>query len=169
MRIGFRLCLLLLIAAHSAKSLADTGTWTSYHNTRFGTTADVPPGWRAGPPPENNDGLIFTSPDGAARLIISGMLNIEDDLAVAFKFYEMPEEGEVITYKHRAGNAITISGTKDGKIFYAKHLLSCHNQIWNSIYLEYPAARKAAFDALVAHVARSLEPGKGDQIQNCMD
>ncbi len=80
--------------------------------TRFGTTADVPEGWRAGPPPENNDGLVFTSPDGKAELIISGSLNIEDDLDVAFKFYETPQQGEMITYKRRAGNAITISGTK---------------------------------------------------------
>ena len=142
-------------------------SWTSYTNSRFGTTASVPPGWRAGPPPENNDGLVFTSPDGRAKLIISGMLNIDDNLAAAFKFYETPNEGEVITYKRRNGDAITVSGTKGAAIFYAKHVLSCHNQIWNSIYLEYPAAAKVAFDAIVARVAKSLKAGRSDQIPSC--
>lgn len=159
-------CLLLPVPS-LLKLHAETHVWTTYHNTRFGTTADVPPSWRTGPPPENNDGLVFTSPDGAATLTISGMLNIEDNLAAAFKFYETPEKGETITYKHRAGDAVTVSGTKGDRIFYAKHLLSCHNQIWNSIYLEYPAARKTAFDDLVAHVANSLRPGQGYQIENC--
>lgn len=81
----------LLTIAISANSSVGASAWTSYHNTRFGTTADVPKGWRAGPPPANNDGLIFTSPDGAAELTISGMLNIEDSLEAAFESYETPE------------------------------------------------------------------------------
>lgn len=146
---------------------AQTGTWTSYHNDRFGVTADVPPGWTAGPPPENDDGLVFTSPDGTATLIISGILNVEDSLDAAFQAYEVPDPGEVITYKHRAGNTITVSGTKGTRIFYGKHLLSCHNQIWNSIYFEYPAAAKGSFDAIVARVAKSLKPGAEVWVQNC--
>ncbi len=146
---------------------AQTGAWTSYDNDRFGTTADVPPGWTAGPPPDNNDGLVFTSPDGKARLIISGILNVDDSVDAAFQSYEVPNAGEVITYKHRSGNSITISGTKGAQIFYGKHLLSCHNQIWNSIYLEYPAATKASFDMIVARVAKSLKPGKSWQIPDC--
>lgn len=168
MRCGFLLFISLIIALWLGPAAAQDGAWTSYTNSRFGTTADVPPGWRAGPPPENNDGLVFTAPGGRASLTISGMLNIDDDLAAAFAFYEMPNEGEVITYKRRSGNAITVSGTKATQIFYAKHLLSCHNQIWNSIYLEYPAAMKASFDAIVARVAKSLKPGPSEQIPNCL-
>lgn len=165
MRFGFLFLVFLLLGTGQAG--AQQGNWTSYYNSRFGTTADVPPGWRAGPPPENNDGLVFTSPDGQASLTISGMLNVDEDLGAAFKFYETPNEGEVITYKHRSGGAITVSGTKGAQIFYSKHLLSCHNQIWNSIYLEYPSAVKASFDAIVARVAKSLKSGPSEQIPNC--
>jgi len=167
MRCGFFFLAFLLIGTWLGQAAAQEAAWTSYTNSRFGVTADVPPGWRAGPPPENNDGLVFTAPDGQASLTISGMLNVDEDLSAAFKFYETPNEGEVITYKHRSGSAITVSGTKDAQIFYAKHLLSCHNQIWNSVYLEYPAAMKASFDAIVARVAKSLKPGPSEQIPNC--
>jgi hypothetical protein len=166
MRFGFFVLVFLLASVSFGR--AQDGAWTSYTNSRFGTTADVPPGWRAGPEPENNDGLIFTSPDGKASLTISGMLNVDEDLASAFAFYETPNVGEVITYKQRSGNAITVSGTKEARIFYARHLLSCHNQIWNSIYLEYPAVMKASFDAIVARVAKSLKAGASEQIPNCL-
>jgi len=46
-------------------------SWRSYHNARFGTTADVPAGWRMEPPPANNGGRIFTSPDGRAELVVA--------------------------------------------------------------------------------------------------
>jgi hypothetical protein len=152
------------IAAAAEETLA----WTSYHNTRFGVTADVPQGWRAGPPPANNDGLVFTSPDGMASLTISGMLNLEPDVAVALDSLGGEREDEQITYKQRSGNTLTLSGFKTAdKIFYAKYLLSCHNQILNSIYFEYPAAQKVMFDSIVTHIAHSLKPGPGDQITNC--
>ncbi len=154
------------LVALSQAALAESG-WTSYHNARFGTNADDPAGWKAGPPPENNDGLVFTSPDEKASLTISGSLNVDDNLDDAFKLYETPNQGETITYKRRIGLAITVSGTHGGNIFYAKHLLSCHNQIWNSIYLEYPAAQKADFDAIAAHVAKSLKGGRSGQVPNC--
>lgn len=167
-RVFFALVALVLSAAFAGSS-AKTAGWMRYHNTRFGTTADVPKGWRVGAPPENNDGRVFTSPDGTAKIIISGSLNIWGSLKEAFDFYATAHNGEKITYKHRSGKAVTVSGTKGARIFYAKHLLSCHDQIWNNIYLDYPVARKREFDPLVAHIATSLRPGPGYQITNCSE
>lgn len=173
------LCCIALSLALTGTAIAQEGAqegWTSYHNTRFGTTADVPKGWTMGAEPENNDGRVFTSPDNAATLSIYGGLNIEDSLDAAFKFYETASEGETITYKRRIGPAIFVSGTKDAmnasgakvqKIYYAKHLLSCGNQIWNSAYFEYAPDQKAALDPIIAHVIKSLKPGAGYQIEKC--
>jgi hypothetical protein len=147
-------------------AFAETG-WTHYRNDRFGTMADVPASWKMGAAPENNDGRVFTSPDDAATLIISGSLNTETNLNAALKTYETPNKGETITYKQRAGRTITVSGTSGKDIFYGKHLLSCRNQIWNSVYLEYPAAQKATYDPIVARLAKSLRAGPGYQIKNC--
>lgn len=134
--------------------------WRSYHNDRFGTTADVPAGWKMEPPPENDDGRIFTSPDGRAELIVNGMfagVAGPDELGSRLE----PMEGETITYKQRKGNWAAVSGTKGDKIFYRKTLLSCGNRVANNISIEYPAAEKERYDALVAHVEASLRPGEG--------
>jgi len=141
--------------------------YRTYANARFGTTADVPADWKSDPPPANGDGLRFVSPDQRASLTVSGSLQIYDTIDEAMKAYEEPGDGEKITYRHREPRALVISGTRGDTIFYAKHVLSCGDQIWNSIYLEYPAAEKTAYDALVTHVAGSLRPGRSAQVPRC--
>jgi hypothetical protein len=127
----------------------------------------VPAGWRSDPPPENGDGLIFKAPDGRARLTVSGSVHIWNTVAEGMALYDSPRENETVTYRHREARAITLSGTKGDLIFYEKHMLSCHDQIWNSIFLEFPAAQKKDFDAIVTHVARSLRPGPSAQVNEC--
>ena len=83
------------------------------------------------------------------------------------KDYEEPGKDETITYRHRERRAVVVSGTRGDTIFYSRHLLSCRDEIWNSIHLEYPAAEKAAYDALVTHVAQSLRPGRSWQVRGC--
>ena len=142
-------------------------SWRSYANAHFGTVAQVPHDWRAGREPENGDGLDFTSPDGQATITVSGRLNIDGTVEEAMHSREQPMEAETITYKLRRGRALVLSGFNGDRIFYRKSLLSCRDQIWNNLSIEYPAARKTEFDALVTHVAGSLQFGRSAQIPNC--
>jgi hypothetical protein len=134
--------------------------WRSYHNDRFGTTAEVPASWKMQPPPANDDGRIFTSPDGGAELIVNGSyagIAYPDELGSRLE----PMEGETIAYKQRKGDWAVVSGTRGDKIFYRKTLLSCGGAIANNISLEYPAVEKGRYDPLVAHIEASLTPGEG--------
>jgi hypothetical protein len=159
--------LLAVTALISFSTGALAGLWQTYVNERFGATAEVPATWHAGTPPENGDGLEFTSPDGQASIIVSGILNIDDTLDEAFGSEETPLDGETITYRHRGKHSLVVSGTKGDRIFYRKSILSCHDQVWNSVSIEYPAAQKQAFDAIVTHVAGSLKPGPSLQVAEC--
>ena len=157
---------LFAVAALVGGSAASAEGWRSYHNTRFGVTADAPADWRIGPEPENNDGRIFTSPDGRAELTISGMYSVggpEEEFALRLT----PLDGETISYKTRKDRMIVVSGAKGDRIFYRKYLLSCGGAIWNDISLEYPAAEKTRYDPLVAHVAASLRAGPGYGVGKC--
>ncbi len=154
-------------AAVAVPYAAGAAGWQTYVNDRFGSTADIPAGWQAGTPPENGDGLEFTSPDGKATLIVSGGLNVWDRLDEAFAIFATPGEGETITYRHQDRRSIVVSGTRADHIFYRKSILSCHGTVWNSIALDYPAAQKQAFDQIVGHVAASLRPGPSVQVQEC--
>ena len=127
---------------------AHAETWRTYHNTRFGTTAQFPAGWTMGQPPANNDGRDFSSPDKRATMVVSGIFSTqprEDEFASRAK----PDEGETITYEKRGAGWIVVSGTKGDMIFYRKSILTCGDTIWNDLSIEYPATDKAKYDALV--------------------
>lgn len=160
-----RIALGLLMAA-LAGSAAWAVSWTSYHNERFGTTADRPADWTEGTPPDNGDGLAFTSGDGKGKLTISGIMSVgtlQEDTSSRLQ----PQDGETITYKATGKNVVVVSGTKGDTIFYRRSLSSCKGRVWNMISLEYPTADKAQYDEIVAHVAGSLRAGSGAQTNDC--
>jgi hypothetical protein len=162
-----RLLALALLAAASIAS-ARAESFRTYANPRFGATAEYPADWRYDPPPENGDGLVFRSPDGEAKVIISGILNIADTPDRAMRDEEKGYEGQTVTFHQQGRRWVIVSGTQGDKIFYRKSILVCQDQMWNIVYLEYPAARKAEYDALVARVAGSLHfYGASAQIPDC--
>src|SRR5271155_2827690 len=86
--------------------------YRTYHNERFGVSADVPRDWRAGRPPDNGDGVKFTSPDGTATLTISGGYRMADSVAEALNSEQAADEGETVTYQTRAPRMAVISGMR---------------------------------------------------------
>lgn len=162
-------CAVLLTAsiAMLCPASAEQG-YRQYRNWRFGVSADVPSDWKAGPEPENNDGLVFTSPDGAATITVSGILNADNAPAVEVIADEQrAQDGETVTYRKASARQAVISGTRGKMIFYRKAILSCNDQILNHLLIEYPVAQKQAFDALVSHVAASMRSSPGAQIPKC--
>ena len=152
-----------------ATGFAFAGTWQTYVNERFGTTADVPADWRPGEPPANGDGLRFTSPDGTASVAVFGSLQTFDTIDEAIAIYETPEDGATITYRRRDDRGLVVSGTRGDRSFYRRWLLSCGDAVWNGLSIEYPAAGKQAYDPLVTHMSRSLRAGTGWQVEDCPD
>lgn len=159
--------LLLTFLALLIATSALAQDWHAYTNPRFGTRAEVPRGWTMGPPPANDDGRVFTAPDDRASITVYGSLHVFDSIDEAMKIHETPKAGETISYKQRGKRAITVSGTRENRIFYRRAILSCRGQIWNGVAIEYPTARKQDFDALVTHVATSLRGGQGWQVKTC--
>jgi hypothetical protein len=71
-------------------------------------------------------------------------------------------DGEEITYLQGGRAWIAVSGLKEDRIFYRKVVLACGGTTWRHIAFEYPAQAKWAFDRLVTHVSRALEPDAND-------
>src|SRR5262249_696121 len=108
----------------------------------------------AAPPTENGDGRKFLSPDGKAFIAIYGVFNVYADVSAAV---DAAAAGQRITYSLRGSDRFVASGVVDGdRIFYLKSILGCGGQVWITAHLEYPAAQKRAYDAIVTHVANAL-------------
>ena len=156
--------LLMTVALASVGAAAD---WTTYVNDRFGATADIPASYKAGEAPTNDDGLSFTSPEGDATIAVWGALaTIEEesftDYAKRLVSYD-EDDGWTIGYSAGKADWFAFSGSKADRIVYEKIIKACDGEVANHVRLEYPAARKAEFDPVVAHVAKSLRSGQGWQ------
>jgi hypothetical protein len=139
--------------------------WHTYHNERYGTMIDYPDFFKAGPPPANNDGLAFKSPDGAEFSVFASYNALEFDLA-GFRDFIVKnlDAGKVITYQARGDDWFVISGTKgsDG-VFYERHLLSHGKQMTEGFVMSYPVGLKQKYDPMVARMSKSFRSGSGFQ------
>jgi hypothetical protein len=137
-----------------------------YQNARYGTTIDYPRRFRAGPEPDNGDGLTFTAADGAT-LRVWGSLNADErDIAGLEVFLrEAADKDERITYRAAGANWLVLSGLRGDKLFYTRYLFSHRGEVINAFDIDYAAARKAEYDPIVARLSKSLKGGRGFQAE----
>ena len=137
----FSLCVASLVphTTHAAE-------WRTYTATRFGAIADVPRDWVMDPPPDNDDGRLFRSPNRQAQIVIGGSY-ITDDVASALRD---AVSGIGLTYKRIGSDWAVASGVEGSRIFYRRSVIACHNRIINTVEITYPLSQKQAFDPLLS-------------------
>jgi hypothetical protein len=142
---------------------ASAASWRLYHNTRFGATGEVPTTWRMQPAPMNNDGRAFLSPDGKARITISGIFSTRphaEEIADRVK----PDDGETMTKTTSDGEHVRVEGVKGRASFVRVSILSCAGMIWNDLDITYPTDAAASYSATIAHAVSSFHPGRGYEL-----
>jgi hypothetical protein len=163
-----RLALAIFAAAAVIQATAVPPTladeWRTYQNERYGTTIDYPNIFKAGRPPDNNDGLAFTSAEGAEFSVIASYNRQDLDLA-GFRDFIVKNlaAGQIITYQAHGDDWFVISGTKGADIFYQRYLLSHGKQMTEGFGMSYPASLKQKYDPIVARMSKSFRSGKGFQ------
>jgi len=144
-------------------SPAFAAEWTVYSNPRFGASIDIPPGFvNDVPEPENGDGLTFHSVDGQAALLVWGNNLVDGDFAEDGKsrLQGEIEEGWDVSYQKESGNEWNVfSGSKGGRIMYARSIASCQGTQAVHFRIEYPAAQTKDYDRVVARLSKSLKAG----------
>ena len=156
----FRLSLVLLLTL-SAAAPAQT-RWATYGNARFGTTADYPADLfiRRDPPPDNGDGVSMHTADERATLVIYGAYNAENDTPTSY--VERLVEKNGVTYKKVAKTYYVVSGLRGADIFYERcNFRKGDTAPIDCFQITYPAREKAAWDAIVTRISKSLRAGKG--------
>lgn len=146
------LALLLAPGAAGADSL-------TYSNDRFGTRLTFPAELfdTRLDPPENGDGMTWTSRDGASLAVYAGYNALEQrpDELLAGIMAARAAGGEV-TYSRSRGNWVVVSGTAGSDIFYERHVFGADDVI-HSMVLTYPRARAGKYNPLVGPIANSLD------------
>jgi hypothetical protein len=135
----------------------------TYRNERHGFSLSYPAGiFVAEPPPANNDGRVFISRDGSARLLAGALanadgINLRDYRALVL---QRSYQGAAIDYAPVAGTWFVLSGVRDGTMFYERVTFTCGGRLIHSWALLYPAADRRTYDRIVEQIARSYHPGE---------
>ncbi|MBN9217427.1 MAG: hypothetical protein J0I79_05690 [Mesorhizobium sp.] len=131
----------------------------TYVNERFGTVCTFPDEIfnDRQPEPENGDGQVWLSADGAS-LTCSGIFNVDNDTPKGFVAEEKTskEPGYEVTYSKTGKDWAVLSGLKDGKIFYERRLFG-RDGVIRTVWIDYPPALKSKYDPLVSAIAGSLK------------
>jgi hypothetical protein len=149
----------------SGAGAAFARTWHTYYNDRYGTTIEYPDYFQPGNPPDANDGLAFTSPDGASFSVFASYNALDFDLAGYRDFIVKDlESGRVITYRAQGRDWFVISGTAGAdRVFYERYLLSHGGEMTEGFVMSYPIRVKQKYNAVVARMAKSFRSGSGYQ------
>jgi hypothetical protein len=161
-RAGLAFIAMLALAAVAPLVLADE--WNHYVNERFGVAADVPPGFTAGRPPVNGDGLGFSTP--TAELRIYGGLLVDTDFEgqVNKEIGWRQDDGWAVTDQAVTPGWASYSGRRGNRIFYVRAIRMCGGDIIGEFDFEYPAADVRKYDPVVERLVRSLrDSGTGWQ------
>jgi len=124
--------------------------WTAYCNERFGFCVQRPAFLTPQPPPENGDGMEFRQ--GGIRFIAFGSQKVFS----LPKTYELAQKGVRVTYKQLRPDFFVVSGYKGSFVVY--HHTRVMGDAYVTLYFEYPASQKAAYDPLIKPTVDSLKP-----------
>ena len=138
--------------------------WATFHDARFGTTADYPAdvftlrAWR----PFGDSGQIFRTADGSAQLIIYGKPNFEEDSPSFYveKHFNTPD----VIDRRTKWPSFIVSRLRNGEIFYYRcNFKIIINGILDCMEMRYPAKDKAKWEPIVTRISNSLRAGKGTE------
>lgn len=131
--------------------------YKKYQNKRFGFSIDYPRDFEKGEPPANGDGMVFTSPDGQAKLMAFGSNNPEgsslQDVLQASKKSAQTE----IAYQKVGSSYFVLSWQKDSSIYYLKSFVGRDST--NTFIFSYPRDEKDYYDPITIHLEPSFKPG----------
>lgn len=136
---------------------ASAADWARYDNPRFAYAIDIPPGFSDVSEAENSDGGVSISADDRAKLRVWGAYLIDRDFKsdVADRVRSDSSEGWDISYDRRTAGSASWSGSKDGRVFYARAMTGCDSA---AIYfrLEYDRSQLKSYDAVIGRLVKSL-------------
>ena len=136
---------------------------TTYHNERHGFSLSYPlDAFREAAPPAGDQGRVFVSRDGNARLLAGALSNADGMSLRDYRALVLKESypGAQIDYAPMRDNWFVLSGIRDGVMFYERVTFTCRGRLINSWAMLYPAAERRVYDRIVEHVAKSYRPGE---------
>lgn len=155
-----RLALSIILIAGALGTALAAEQWGRYINPRYGYGVDIPPGFSKVREAENGDGGTSRSADGQATLLVWGanllVSSLSDDVGDRIESARL--DGWNVTYTRVTDQRSSWSGERDGRIFYTRAILLCHDDEAGYVQIEYPAEQRETFDPIINRLVKGFRP-----------
>jgi hypothetical protein len=135
----------------------------TYRNERHGFSLSYPAGTFT-PQPNGDDGQVFVSRDGNARLLAGALPNADGMSLRDYRSLVLQQSypGAAIDYAPVRDTWFVLSGIRNGTMFYERVTFTCGGRRINSWAMLYPVAERRFYDRIVEQVHRSYRAGGGN-------
>ena len=145
-----------IIAVCATSSMACASGWTTYRIPESGTSVDIPASIFTEPAGRPDGyGQHFRSSDGSADLTVQAVVNQQRLSPAEFLARKNPPPG--IIYKRITSSFFVVSSIKRDKIWYNR--CNFTRGYVHCVLINYPAAQKRRWDAVVTRISHSLDGG----------
>ncbi len=153
-------------SAHAISGQAnETPSSAAYRNERFGFQLAYPSAvFEPGEAPEGGQGMVFTSRDGAAKLLVSAGRNTTGETLKSYRRFVLSKTypDAHVEYAPVRTSWFVLSGTNGNTMFYERITFRCGGKVIYGWQMTYPAAERETYDPIVEAVHRSYRPGNGE-------
>ncbi len=155
---------IVIVSATSVMAGPKLDEWTTVKNERHGFAIAYPIDvFEQTAAPKTDEGRVFQSKDGKAKLLVGAFENAENNSLEAYRQFLLDEQyaGASIDYAPLKRRWFVLSGTRDDEMFYQRVSFTCGGKLINSWAMLYPKAERRTYDRVVEAVARTYTPGAG--------
>jgi hypothetical protein len=144
-------------ADSGAAAVERSAGWGHYRDQQFGMVFDFPAHiFSLKSAAQGPEGVLFSTPDGRARLRVFGSANEARDTPAAYLRRVARTNDADFTYVRTTPRFFVASGIRDGMIFYRRCNFSAADKRVRCLQLDYPQREKRAWDGAVTRISRSL-------------
>lgn len=162
---------------------ADTGTWKSYTNNRYGFSAQYPSDWRPGNPMPDGTGITLSLPIEGGQVTLSGFMNVIggsspdgrqtlDEFVMAHRrIITGLYEGKHIKVSWEPDRAMALGGFEAKQLTFTYrndtnteireiHIMSLGRNEGRGVRIKMPASSTGTVMPLVTKLLESYQPGR---------
>ena len=166
-----------------AAEAADTGTWKSYTNNRYGFSVQYPSDWRPGNPMPDGTGITLSLPIEGGQVTLSGFMNVIggsspdgrqtlDEFVTAHRrIITGLYEGKHIKVSWEPDRVMTLGGFEAKQLTFTYrsdtnteireiHIMSLGRNEGRGVRIKMPASSNGTVMPLVTKVLESYQPGR---------
>lgn len=137
-------------------------SYSQYTSSRYGFSIEYPSNFKVTETSDNDDSILFQSPDGKTEMMVGGLNNDIDEIkeTAVSRYNKELSEHSPVSYKRQEDNWFVISWIEGDTIVYEKDVRGKGSA--NTFWIKYPKSQKNYYKPIISHIVASFKTPEVD-------